>query len=357
MTKQFIYSIILLLIITSCEEVYYPDLDEADSLLVVEALVTNSPDKGYVKISKTTNFNAGYVNTLVNNAQVELISEEGNVYNGFLSSPGNYSFNFLPTFEQKYKLRVSISDTVYSSEFQKMPILPQSDSVYVESETKIQDLFGYDGVPFKKKEVGAQVYIDLPVNEKLNHYRFNWSSVFLYVIPAPSAMPPPPPTWGWKTMGSNGEIILTSLSRYSSANQITAFPLLFRISDYRSFLSKEQLEAFAYGNGWIVMFDFYGISDETYAFYEELKKQLNAEGKLFDPINTQIVSNIKCETHPELNVLGFFEVASYVHFRYYIYQSLNSDKVHYHKILDHYKIPNNGEITTNLHPEFWERER
>ncbi len=351
MVKKLLYSLFLLFLLASCEEVYYPDLQDVDSLLVIEALITNSPEKNYIKISKTNNFNVDYEYNPVLNAEVELISEKGIITVASHSSFGTYLLNKLPQVGEKYKLIVKISEEVYESQFQELPELPSYDSLFIEAETLVQDLIAYDGVPFKKEVAGAQIYADLPITEKLNHYRFNWSSVFLYVIPGVMLAPP---TWGWKTMGSGGEFFLASLSRYSSDIIIKRQPLLFRQSDYKAFLTEDEIEQDAYGSGWIVMFDQYGLSEDTYNFYQNINKQLKAEGKLFDPINTQIDSNIKCVSHPGKKVLGYFEVSSHLHFRYYLYNSLYSDVVQYHKIFTHHQIPNKGLITSGYYPYFWE---
>jgi hypothetical protein len=37
---------------------------------------------------------------------------------------------------------------------------------------------------------------------------------------------------------------------------------------------------------------------------------MQSEGKLFDPIITQLNGNIKCLTHPEKKAIGFFEASS-----------------------------------------------
>lgn len=358
MAKKIVIYIVIFVVFISCEEIYHPDLKEVNSLLVIEALVTNSPDKNFIKITRASNFNESNVNTPVNNAVVELISEEGNIYNGFLSSSGNYSLPFSINVGHKYKLKVSVSDTVYVSEFQKMPELPAIDSVYIEVETNVLDAFSSSGVPYKKEFRGAQVYADIPVNNQLNHYRFNWSSVFLYIIPPPDPPPPippgPPSTYCWETMPGNGDFILTALPRFSSSTQLLGQPLLFRLFDYESFIPLDDLELRAYGNGWIVMFEQFGLSEETYVFYEQLEKQLNAEGKLFDPINTQLVCNMKCETHQEVKVLGIFEVSSHLHFRYYLHTDVNPDKVFYYKINTHYEIPNKGKFMSPSYPYFWE---
>lgn len=358
MAKKFIIYIVIILVSIACEEIYYPDLNEVNSILVIEALATNSPDKNFIKITKASNFNESDENTPVNNAIVELISEEGNIYTASMSSPGNYSLPISLQVGYKYKLRVNVSDTVYISEYQKMPEIPEIDSVYIEVETNVLDVFGSTGVPYKKEISGAQVYADIPANNQLSHYRFNWSSVFLYIIPPPDPpppIPPPPPsTYCWETMPGNGDFILTALPPFSSATKLSGQPLLFRSFDYESFIPLDDLELEAYGNGWIVMFDQFGMSEETYTFYEQLEKQLNAEGKLFDPINTQLVCNIKCETHQNVEVLGIFEVSSHLHSRYYLHTDVNSDKVFYYKINTNYEIPYKGKFKSQSYPDFWE---
>jgi Domain of unknown function (DUF4249) len=66
----------------------------------------------------------------------------------------------------------------------------------------------------------------------------------------------------------------------------------------------------------IIYLNQYTLNNETYLYYSNIDKMLRSEGKLFDPIASQINGNIKCLTKPENKVFGFFEASSVSHTRY-----------------------------------------
>jgi hypothetical protein len=62
----------------------------------------------------------------------------------------------------------------------------------------------------------------------------------------------------------------------------------------------------------------YTLNDATYSFYKAAKGQLNSTGKIFDPIASQLYSNIKCINNPSKIALGFFEASSVVTTAFFI---------------------------------------
>jgi len=60
----------------------------------------------------------------------------------------------------------------------------------------------------------------------------------------------------------------------------------------------------------IIYLNKYTLNNEAYLYYKNIYELLKSEGKLFDPVATQIIGNIKCLTHPENKVFGFFEAAA-----------------------------------------------
>jgi hypothetical protein len=54
------------------------------------------------------------------------------------------------------------------------------------------------------------------------------------------------------------------------------------------------------------------MNRESYRFYKSANAQLEITGKIFDPIASQLLGNMKCINHPEKKVLGLFEASSVV---------------------------------------------
>jgi hypothetical protein len=61
------------------------------------------------------------------------------------------------------------------------------------------------------------------------------------------------------------------------------------------------------------------ISDNAYSFWRDAELQLEADGRLFDPVASQLKGNIRCITDSTKEVIGIFN-ASHVSERYaYLY--------------------------------------
>jgi hypothetical protein len=69
------------------------------------------------------------------------------------------------------------------------------------------------------------------------------------------------------------------------------------------------------------------IDEEAYTYWKNIEKQIYNEGKLFDPINTQVYGNLSCKTDPERLVLGYFSASSVSNYAFYSY--LRSDSTIY----------------------------
>jgi hypothetical protein len=62
--------------------------------------------------------------------------------------------------------------------------------------------------------------------------------------------------------------------------------------------------------GWVLTCHAYSISEQTYLYYKRVEEFFVQDYKLFDPVPTQIIGNIRCLTDTNEIVLGNFEVVS-----------------------------------------------
>ena len=105
--------------------------------------------------------------------------------------------------------------------------------------------------------------------------------------------------------------------------------------------------------GWIYIIDQYGISEEAYNYYSDLNSQLEAQGKIFDPVYVQVEGNISCINDQEKVVLGNFEIESHKEYRYFLQYGRKNGRFKIKEITHFYDIPNTGSIIDNR-PDFWE---
>jgi hypothetical protein len=53
----------------------------------------------------------------------------------------------------------------------------------------------------------------------------------------------------------------------------------------------------------------YRLNNDAYQYYQGINNQMDADNKLFDPVNPQIIGNITCTSDPDKLALGFFETS------------------------------------------------
>ena len=352
MGKKILYIALILMTCFSCEEIYQADLDDVENFIVIEALITNDQDVNFVKVFKTRDFYDDGMVSRVEGATVELIDDEGQSFWGAESGIGNFvlSHNAIPG--KTYKLIVVAEGDTYESEIELMPPVPTYDSLYVIPETIVEYRYNYLGVPYEVEKTGLTAYIDLPIADSLSQYRFEMTKTVEWKIDPPIGSSIA--TFGWIKNNDTGVFNIKAPLRYSNEDLMKKHSLLFMSNRIELFLPTEILEAGAYMVGWVIDVDQYGMSENSYSFYESMNGQLEAEGKLFDPVYSQLESNFTCINNPDKEVIGFFELSSYRYFRFFAMSDFGSTRSEIHLTSNTAVIPATNSIESDTTPAFWE---
>lgn len=352
MGKKFIYILLLITTCISCEEMYYADINDVDNYIVIEALVTNNQDQNFVKITKTLDFyDEDDAAPHIKNATVELIDEDGNSYWGEETSTGYFKINHSAVPGKNYKLTVVADTETYESDFQIMPPEPQIDSLYIEIETKSDMEYDYQGVPYEVETSGFSAYLDLAATDSLSNYRFNITKTMEWMIWPP--MGSTIGTYGWQKSKETGVFNIAGLSRYSTDDKIKKHSLLFMENQVKEFISDSLIDEGAFMAGWVIEVDQYGLTQDAYSFYESVNGQLEADGKLFDPVYSQLETNFTCTTDPDKEVIGFFELSSYRYFRFYAMSYYGGSSKSVYETDNWSEVPDDNVIKAESGPDFW----
>jgi len=348
---------LILMLFLSCEEIYKPELEIVPGNLVVESHVTNDPNQNYVILSNTTDFYNPMPQERVTGARVELVQfnvfgyyHYETIYNSTEISPGHYNFKDAPVPGNRYRLRITLGTDVYESNLEHMPPLPVIDSLY--TGFKLEKSYRLDayGPPNQVEIPSQEIYIDAPIAQSLQYYRFNWRMILQWTF-IPTAVGPPQPSYqGWLSIYHDGEFNLAGIKQFSQSDHVSKHPIISLPYIPRDYLEIEKQS----GSGWILILDQFGISKDSYDFYENLNKQLTAEGNLFDPLLTQVYGNMHCSSDSSKIVFGNFNLNSYKQHRYFFYLGVNEkSKVIQRKLNQYPEIPSRG-IFQGTYPSFWE---
>ena len=351
MRHLFTYGFLLFILLTGCEDIYRPDIDEVDNVLVADARISVDEAINYVYLYESVGYydNAS-TGPAITNANVTLIDSDGNEHQLSHNAEGQYVLNLAINSEKQYRLKIEYNGDVYESAFEEVPQKPSMDTVYGIEENLVQLAGGDNDVDNAREVKGVRLHADISSNEKMPFYRFTAHYVLQYTYtvesPGPFGSTMVETMYGWKNVYPQGLFNIASPPEYSASTEIKKHPLFFLPNSRRDSMG----HVF---QGWIVILHQHGLTESAHGYYDDLNKQLDSEGKIFDPLYVQARSNMECTTNTDKIVLGNFEISSSNETRYYLRYISEKNGFLLRPISEFYEIPPNGE-QLNIVPEFWQ---
>ncbi len=331
MKKIILYGFLFLGMFTACEDIYTPEIDVIDNMLVVDARIVSGQS---VKLTGPL---------------VSIISSNGTVtvLDTVRKGSTNVSMNFEPDIQ--YKLKIEYKGETYESAFEPVPAIPQIDTVYGIPKTEITRPDGGKDVNDFWEVEGVQLYADITNEKESPYFRFTARRVLQYTYQVPvmyMGTEMMETMYGWESFYPQEDFNIAAPAEYSASTDIIKKPLYLVAKK----LIRKPEHSFS---GWILILQQHAISKNAYSYYKDLNSQLGSEGRLFDPVYVQARNNLKCNSDPNKTILGNFEIASVNETRYFVNFISNSDGYLVKKIPYHYQISTRGEQLSEL-PDFWE---
>lgn len=347
MKKTYYIIALLFAIISACEDIYNPEIEEQERVLVVDARIIHGQFDNQIKIYKSLGFNEKGTNyPEVSGAEILLIDNDNTEYKLSETTNGVFHVNFVLDTTKSYRLKINYEGEVYESEFEKVPDMPVMDSIYGFAEKKIFEQGGTNDVNDFLERPGVMLYTDITNEKEAKYYRFSARKTFQYVYYIENPVFGELTVFAWNTITSLESFNIAAPPEYSATIDIKKHPLYF----LNERIGPEVGQPFV---GWILFLHQYSISDKAYNFYKDVNNQLEAEGRLFDPLYVQARNNLKCTSNPEKLVLGNFEISRHKEYRFYVL--FISEEMGYliKPIPYFYDIPRKGE-SVEEQPDFWE---
>ena len=346
---KLVCTLVLVIFLSSCEEVYHPAIKTAGGQLVVEALITNDSTQNFVHLTRTAGFYSVSTSQIVTGAVVKLVDSNGIILSGVESTSGMFGFKKTPQVGQRYKLQILTQGDLYESETVTMPPVPTIDNFYSARVDKKEYVTNASGVPVATTVTGQELYLDAPVTAACSNYRFDFRAVMEWVYVVPNT-PIPPSIFGWQSLLNNNTYNIAGPKKFSQSGKIEK--QLLMMLPYNTY---GLIQVGASVAGWILILHQYGTTQGSYDYHEMLNNQLTAQGSLFDPVQTQIYGNITCKTDSSKIAYGYFDLNSTTQYRYYINFSTTDPTigVTIRAIANSPDIPDNGKLV-NQHPAWWQ---
>jgi len=352
--KKVLYTLLILpCFLLSCYKAYLADIDTDSKILVVSGLVTNENSSYHVRLSWATNFYSDNKETPVTDAIVYVTDNLGKSYRFMESDNGHYlsdSLQFTGQIGNTYSLSVITAEgEKYEADYQQLAPPVDHDSIYAEF-GDLETLNKISGLKVIKH--GANILTDVKNESGMPlRLRFNTNLVTQYVkvVCPPFAMCIY--YYCWQTENINPNIDLTGGAYTINSASVLKHALGFVDGDLYCY------SLIYYGAmmiSWRVIYiNQYTLDDEAFSYYKKIDELLRSDGKLFDPIASQINGNIKCLTHPEKKVLGFFEVSSVSFSAYKIdFRNLDNGQPSITKV-PYILPPKPNGFITDIIPPFW----
>jgi hypothetical protein len=327
-----------------CKELYDPEISVEQSTIIIEGRLTNTSGELIVKISKAVGYNSDSTQVPVPNCIVTVKDGGNKIYSLIDNGDGSYSNNSLfAEGGQTYSLNVITADgDEYQSGDQSLPPVYKQDSIYAAKVSKTELVSDkYNGY-IKIEKQGIETDVDLSnSNDDSPKCRYVSRVTVLYSYPVDGI--PPSTILGWKTFTPSTEINLTTSTYEKTPGLIHKHEVCFFASTLSNYDSRTNVVL----RGYIIALKKYNLTTEAYEFYKSEKAQVEASGKIFDPIPAQVYGNIKCVNNPNKSVYGFFEVS-------------NVEKLYYRYNYDGTKLIQTDEFPgftdsgeSNVAPAFW----
>jgi hypothetical protein len=283
--RLLIYSLLL----TGCREAYQPPVISAQSnLLVVDAFLDGSNGSCTVVLSRSQDVSDSNGPPKEKKANVQLEDTEGNVYVLQEASDGNYMVSNISINTQiKYRLSIKTeTGKSYQSDYVEIKKSPPRDTL-----------------TWKATDRGLQFYISTHDDEKKSiYYQYRFVETWAYLAAFPSnyeikngvAVVRTDDIYHcWATSPSTEISIATSVKL--SEDIISDFPFHLIPKPSEKYLIR-----------YSILVKQSTLTSEAYNYWQQLEKNTEKIGTLFDPQPSQIQSNIQNVNNPDEPVLGYF---------------------------------------------------
>ena len=296
MKYLYLYTTVFLIIIAvSCKKPYNPKIAAVQSnYLVVEGIINSGHDSTIIRLSRTVPLADSTKTAPEWGAQVTVESNQNGTYplqelgNGrYASSPLNLDI------ASKYRLHIKTQSGIeYISDFEPVKTTPAIDSV-----------------GFTQQGNGIQLYVNThDSNNDTRYYRWEYEETWNFHAKYVSGFITDGTQLNTRsfaqqiytcyTSQASSDIVLASSAKL--ANDVIYQGPLLQIAS-----TSEKLET-----KYSILVKQYALTKEEYDFWQNLRKNTEQLGSIFDAQPSEAPGNIHCITNPSEPVLGYVGVTN-----------------------------------------------
>ncbi|MGZ3764422.1 MAG: DUF4249 domain-containing protein [Mucilaginibacter sp.] len=303
---RLLFGLLILALMLGCRKPYLPPVVATTSnFLVVDGVINTGQDSTVIHLSRTVALTSTVGTKPELNAVVQVESDGNTSYPLMEIGNGNYGAMGLNlSTANKYRLKITTSDNkTYESDFVPVKNAPPIDSVY-----------------YKVQNNGVQISADThdPLNKTI-YYRWDFNET--YVIhslydsheihvkqPNDTVLyrPLSKDIYSCWITSKSVNIVLGSTAKLSKDVSINN-AINFLPSTNEKIASRYSIEVKQYA-----------LTPEAFNYWQQLAKNTQQLGSIFDAQPSELPGNIHCITNPKEPVLGYISAGSYSKSRIFI---------------------------------------
>ena len=337
--------ILIVLMFIGCKEPFEPNLPPKPSgYLVVEGFI-NAQGPTQIRLSRTTALEQKQTFKAELNATVKIEGDDNSTATLSNAPNGIYSGTASINSGRKYRLRIKTRDSKeYLSDFVSVKITPPIDSV-----------------SWKEEEKGVQIYVDThdPENKTIYYqydYDETWEIRSAYyaafkverIDPITGKIfiretnPQDPQIFTCWKYDTSVNIILGSSAKLEK-DIIHLNPILF-------IPTKDERIGIRYS----IQLRQYALDKEGYEFMEQMKKNTEGLGTIFDPQPSLLKGNIHSISDPNEIVIGYVNATTVREERIFITDAQLANRgFNIYESCPSYRVPNNNDSLRVFIPPGW----
>jgi hypothetical protein len=298
--------IAFLLLLAACRDPFEPEVTNTDlGILVVEGFIETNGEESTIILSRTAPIGQSEPFSRVARASIRLNSESGEAWFFSEKNTGEYGLSATLDNNVRYRLEINLSDgRQYLSEWMQPVVSPEIGEV-----------------GFIKDQNGVEIFVSTQGNEAAQYFLWTYEEHWIFRPGVRTVFKYNPDTKNVEPRKEDERIDLCWNSNL--------FPKLILQNAARfenNTILQRELVRIAPGDErlmqrYSILVKQRAIDQETYDFWEILRKNSDDIGGIFSPLPSLIRSNIVAISAPDERVIGFVSMGKSASKRLYINNS------------------------------------
>jgi hypothetical protein len=305
-SRNFTYLIIILTILGyGCKKPYAPQIAAVNSsYLVVEGVINSGQDSTFIKLSHTVTISGKVTGTAELGARLSVESDQGAVY---------------PLVELGKGIYASVPLNLDNNHKYHLHIITLAGKEYVSDAAAIKPTPPIDSVGYTVQNNGIQLYANThDANNNTRYYRWDYTETWNFHAKYLTAFITDGTQLNYRT--PDQQIYTCFASDTSSAILLGSTSALAKDEIYQAPLTQVISTSEKIETKYSILVKEYALTKEAYNFWQNMKKNTEQLGSIFDAQPSEVPGNIRCLTNPAEPVIGYVSITNVQQKRIFINQ-------------------------------------